>query len=489
MSLNNPQNLENCLNRDFNRIKRKASKIVTLLPENALTPIPKKDVKDVLANQKDKKELKDAQRTAVFIRRMEYATTMKRQMDEDKNLKNQAKKIALIQEWWKTMYKIIKLQKNMRGFLFRKKLMNNLEHQEKLLQFITEFDNIHSYHLYKQFMDNLKRKRDYENSKLMEKCEDFNEKLDNLEKLHNYKNFKNCFKKWKDHTKQKKKEKGRRRNRKKEIGRRSRKKEIGRRRSRKKEIEIKKKKIEEEKRKEGLKKRRKSKYGNQISDLGLKKILTSLKFAKLISENVDTVKDLNIQKDNWHKTVRKALFNDINGYFKKGKQYKKFFEKFENKINFFYDMCLVPHFKNVLMFKNKSFISNEEIRNNLCNNNCLSKDVLISLHRKKIKILYQEKEEKKIKKKKKEEDELMEFNKNKQLRDFCEKLLTRNVKERIGAKEGLEIIKKIKEEREELYRKEEEEERNGDEQDEINKDREDYNTFWSAFAGRIGMGV
>ena len=34
-------------------------------------------------------------------------------------------------------------------------------------------------------------------------------------------------------------------------------------------IEIKKKKIEEEKRKEGLKKRRKSKYGNQISDLGL----------------------------------------------------------------------------------------------------------------------------------------------------------------------------------------------------------------------------
>lgn len=36
--------------------------------------------------------------------------------------------------------------------------MNNLEHQEKLLQFITEFDNIHSYHLYKQFMDNLKKK-------------------------------------------------------------------------------------------------------------------------------------------------------------------------------------------------------------------------------------------------------------------------------------------------------------------------------------------
>ena len=207
MSLNNPQNLENCLNKNIDRIKRKASRIVTLLPENSLTPIPKKDGRNTgMADRYGKKELKDAERTAVFIRRMEYATSMKRQMDEDKNLKNQAKKIALIQEWWKTMYKIIKLQKNMRGFLFRKKLMNNLEHQEKLLQFITEFDNIHSYHLYKQFMDNLKKKRDYENSKLMEKCEDFNEKLDNLEKMHNLKNFKDCFQKWKDNTKQKRKE-------------------------------------------------------------------------------------------------------------------------------------------------------------------------------------------------------------------------------------------------------------------------------------------
>ena len=207
VALNKPQNLENVLNGGINKIKRKASKIVTLLPENALTPIPKKDTKDLgIADRFDKKELNDAQRTAVFIRRLEYATNTKRKMDADNKLKNQAKKIALIQEWWKTMYKIIKLQKNMRGFLFRKKLMNNLEHQEKLLQFITEFDNIHSYHLYKQFMDNLKKKRDYENSKLMEKCEDFNEKLDNLEKLHNYKNFKNCFKKWKDDTKKKKKD-------------------------------------------------------------------------------------------------------------------------------------------------------------------------------------------------------------------------------------------------------------------------------------------
>ena len=205
-SLNKPLNLENCLKkRDFNKIKRKASKIVTLLPENSLTPIPKKKgVKDNnVANIYDKKELDEAQRTAVFIRRMEYSTSMKRQIVEDKNAKEFGKKIGLIQQWWKAMFKIIKLQKNLRGFFFRKKLMNTLDHQEKLLQFITEFDNIHSYHLYKQFMENLKKKRDYENSKLMEKCEDFNEKLDNLEKMHNYKNFKNCFEKWKTDTKNK----------------------------------------------------------------------------------------------------------------------------------------------------------------------------------------------------------------------------------------------------------------------------------------------
>ena len=210
-TLNNPQNLENCLNRDinfFNNIRRRASKIVTLLPEYSLTPIPKKEGinKQGIANKFGKKELDDAQRTAVFIRRLEYATSMKKQMNDNKNLKKKDKKIELIQEWWKTMFKIIKLQKNMRGFLFRKKLMNNLEHQEKLLQFITEFDNIHNYHLYRQFMDNLKKKRDYEKAKLMEKCEDFGEKLDNLEKMRDWRNLRDYFDRWKNNADRKRKD-------------------------------------------------------------------------------------------------------------------------------------------------------------------------------------------------------------------------------------------------------------------------------------------
>ena len=207
-SLNTPQNIENCLNSmNFGKIKRRASKIVTLLPENSLTPIPKKDGINrlAMANGYAKKDLKNAERTAVFIRRMEYATSMKRQMQDGKKMKNDHKKIILIQNWWKTMYKIIKLQKNVRGFLFRKKLMNNLEHQEKLLQFITEFDNIHNYHLYRNFMDNLKKKRDFEKAKLMEKCEDFNERLDNLEKMRNLRTLKNSLETWKKNAIRKKK--------------------------------------------------------------------------------------------------------------------------------------------------------------------------------------------------------------------------------------------------------------------------------------------
>ena len=206
-SLNNPQNLENCLNDNLLKIKKRASKIVTLLPENSLTPIPKKDGinKTGFANGYKKKELNDAQRTAVFIRRLEYATTMKKNLMKDNGDKDYENKVIFIQEWWRTMFKIIKLQKNLRGFIFRKKLMNNLEHQEKLYQFITEFDNICNYHLFRKFMDNLKKKRDYEKAKYMEKCEDFGEKIENLEKMHNLKNLKKCLDKWNKINKKQKK--------------------------------------------------------------------------------------------------------------------------------------------------------------------------------------------------------------------------------------------------------------------------------------------
>ena len=202
LTLRNPQTLENCfsiLNGNLNKIKKKATKIITILPENSLTPIPVKEKNAVrgVAGVFNKKQYQNAERTAVFIRRMEYSSGVQKHLRVSKKNEENINKIILIQEWWKTMYKIIRLQKCVRGFLFRRKLMKNLEHQERLLQFITEFDNIHGYHLYKQFFTNFKDLVNQIKSKQIEMLEDFSEKMEKLEKKNFGKRLKNRFLLWK----------------------------------------------------------------------------------------------------------------------------------------------------------------------------------------------------------------------------------------------------------------------------------------------------
>ena len=203
LSLRTPLNLENCftkLNGNLNKIKRKATKIITVLPENSLTPIPVKEKNAVrgVAGIFNKKQYQNAERTAVFIRRMEYSSGVQKHL-RPKRIENEdnINKIIIIQEWWKTMYKILRLQKCIRGFLFRRKLMKNLEHQERLLQFITEFDNIHGYHLYKTFFNNFKDLVNQIKSKRTEMLEDFSEKMEKIENLNYLKKLKNKFLEWK----------------------------------------------------------------------------------------------------------------------------------------------------------------------------------------------------------------------------------------------------------------------------------------------------
>ena len=209
LSLRNPQTLENCfsiLNGNLNKIKRKATKIITVLPENSLTPIPVKEKNAVrgVAGVFNKKQYQNAERTAVFIRRMEYSSGVKKHLRVSKKNEENVNKIILIQEWWKTMYKILRLQKCVRGFLFRRKLMKNLEHQERLLQFITEFDNIHGYHLYKKFFTNFKNLVNQIKSKQIEMLEDFSEKMEKLEKKNLAKRLKNRFLLWKQKVEEEK---------------------------------------------------------------------------------------------------------------------------------------------------------------------------------------------------------------------------------------------------------------------------------------------
>ena len=78
LSLSEPQNLNDCINKckDINCIFEQACKIITKLPENSLTPIPI-NKQNIIKNNFDKKELNNAERTAVFIRRYEYSTNVK----------------------------------------------------------------------------------------------------------------------------------------------------------------------------------------------------------------------------------------------------------------------------------------------------------------------------------------------------------------------------------------------------------------------------
>ena len=207
LSLTHPQNLENIfskLNGNINKIKKNATKIITILPENSLTPIPVKEQNSVqgVAQSFNKKQYKNAERVAVFIRRMEYANGVKNHFKSAKKHEEEdyLLKIIFIQEWWKTMYKILTIQRWFRGYLFRKNLMKNLEHQEKILKFITSFYHIFFEHLYKKFFDNLKKINDYIieiNSKKLELLEDFSEKMEKIEKFKYLKKLKNIVYKWK----------------------------------------------------------------------------------------------------------------------------------------------------------------------------------------------------------------------------------------------------------------------------------------------------
>ena len=202
LSLTHPQNLDNCFNKlngNINKIKRNATKIITILPENSLTPIPVKEPNSVrgIAKSFDKRQYQNAERVAVFIRRMEYSNGMKSHFKAQKKNVIYLNKIIFLQEWWKTMYKILVIQKTLRGFFFRKHLMKILEHQENILKFITTFYNIHGFHLYRTFFNNLKKICEQIKSKRTELLEDFCEKIEKIEYKNNLKKLKKYLIKWK----------------------------------------------------------------------------------------------------------------------------------------------------------------------------------------------------------------------------------------------------------------------------------------------------
>ena len=123
--------------------------------DNYLNTITMNTKKSIIKNNYDKKALNNAQKTAVFLRRVEYSTNMRKNNQSKKIYSENLRKIIIIQKWWKTLYLIILLQKNIRGFLSRTKLIESLEKQESFINMLLLIDYLHKKIVFKRFLKKL----------------------------------------------------------------------------------------------------------------------------------------------------------------------------------------------------------------------------------------------------------------------------------------------------------------------------------------------
>ena len=70
-------------------------------------------------------------------------------------------------------------------------------------------------------------------------------------------------------------------------------------------------------------------------------------------EDKDTIEESVFDNNKIFGKIKNFLFNQ-NLKYKIGKEVKQFFDSKENKINFLYDICLLPNFKNNLLKKNEN---------------------------------------------------------------------------------------------------------------------------------------
>ena len=111
--------------------------------------------KSIIKNKYDKAALNNAQKTAIFLRRIEYSTNMRKNNKNKKPNQEIIAKIIIIQKWWKTLYLIILLQKNIRGFLSRTKLIESLEKQENFINMLLHIHWLHKKIVFTRFVRKL----------------------------------------------------------------------------------------------------------------------------------------------------------------------------------------------------------------------------------------------------------------------------------------------------------------------------------------------
>ena len=127
----NPKNNDHIyVNRNKDIIKGKAKKT-----PKELNPILTEKQRTKIKEDNEKKYAFNTIGNTKLSRRYQYSNNItQKQIKQYKEMKKKNKifleKIKFIQIWWKTIYQVIKIQKYIRGYLFRIKLISSLEEKE-----------------------------------------------------------------------------------------------------------------------------------------------------------------------------------------------------------------------------------------------------------------------------------------------------------------------------------------------------------------------
>ena len=122
-----------------------------------------------------------------------------------------------------------------------------------------------------------------------------------------------------------------------------------------------------------------------ISKKYLKKSSSFSSFDRMLEE-LDKVPQKNQNINYINKLIKKSLRNDINSSPWEEEDYI-FYDKIENRINFFFDRILLPQLNNQLYFKNKIYDNFNELNEALIKSNFISKEIQMSLNRQRVKLI------------------------------------------------------------------------------------------------------
>ena len=122
-----------------------------------LVPIPKIKQKNKLKCDYDKKNLKNAENNAKYIRRYQYSKNLAqkqilKQKEMEINQKIFLSKVKYLQIWWKTIFQIIKIQKFIRGYICRNKLLKIIGLQEKYFEKVLNLVKVIKIFFWKKYL-------------------------------------------------------------------------------------------------------------------------------------------------------------------------------------------------------------------------------------------------------------------------------------------------------------------------------------------------